>query len=304
MLIINYDYLAGNDMAPDSFYKYMSIDTAKIVLESMKLRWSCPTKFNDLSELERMPEFAEPLAECGGEYTKRIINIAFSDSFEIDSFSPSTRLILDNCKTFKNAGGSKEELTVMLSDPPFGSVDLDSYLREYTKHFNDGSLRILCLSEEPENDVMWAHYAQEHTGCMFEFKPLVSSDSSFTEATKVNYSDCLKVLGSPVDFLLYGDTSKLKKKTIEFIFYTKSLKWNYEKEWRLMTNRRDNLEQHNDIPFYKEELVSITFGVKTDENLQNNLHKYIINHYPNCKLYKAYMERGQLIKKLLLTNLG
>ncbi|MUH95240.1 DUF2971 domain-containing protein [Aliivibrio fischeri] len=290
-------------MIPDSFYKYMSIDTARIVLESMKLRWSCPSKFNDLSELERMPEFIEPLTECKNEYMKRIIDILFSGGLVNNLFSPNTTLLLALGEGAKAKGLTKEELIILLNDTKFGDIDFERGLREYTKKFNDGSLRILCLSEEPENEVMWAHYAQEHTGCMFQFNPLIGSDSPFTEAVKVNYSDCLKVLGSPVDFLLYGETSELKKKTTDFIFYTKSLKWSYEKEWRLMTTRRGDLDRHNDFYFYKEELASVTFGVKTDKNLQDNLSKYISGHYPDCKLYKAYVKRGKLVRKALSSNL-
>lgn len=48
-------------------------------------------------------------------------------------------------------------------------IDTEEVLREHTEEYNNGDLRIICLSEDDNNDLMWAHYGDNHTGCMFEF---------------------------------------------------------------------------------------------------------------------------------------
>ncbi|MEM5529339.1 hypothetical protein WN093_10965 [Gammaproteobacteria bacterium AS21] len=75
-------------------YKYMSSETAELVLESQRLRWSCPSTFNDLSELQRMPLFSPTINEGKHEYLNNIIDIAFEDLSLVEPLSHNSNLLV------------------------------------------------------------------------------------------------------------------------------------------------------------------------------------------------------------------
>lgn len=85
---------------------------------------------------------------------------------------------------------------------------------------------VLCFTEDPLNLLMWAHYAESHTGCAFGFDSdlFVPFREIGLTAGPVIYDDKRPVLELPEQVNLKG--------TIKAIF-TKGTAWSYEREWRL-----------------------------------------------------------------------
>jgi hypothetical protein len=142
---------------PDILYKYMTADTAKIVLETKKLRWQSPDQFNDIHELQRMP-------------------------------------VLSPCSKKDNR-------------------NLEDGLRQLTESYNDGSLRFFCLTENENDELMWAHYGESHKGCIFGFKHIEKLSTPFLAAEKVTYSANTPVVGSIDDVRLCRNTQQISKNT-------------------------------------------------------------------------------------------
>ena len=75
-------------------------------------------------------------------------------------------------------------------------TELEAVIRStqeaYRQHWRDKllpGLRVFCVSEERDNLLMWAHYAQEHKGAVFEFWSLPEEDNPLSVAQPIEYVD-------------------------------------------------------------------------------------------------------------------
>jgi hypothetical protein len=89
---------------------------------------------------------------------------------------------------------------------------------------------ILSLTERPDNLLMWAHYAKSHEGFVIGFK---TADSFLSRpGAHPNAANHLRKV-------LYSKRRvKLKFLTslgLVEMYFTKSLEWQYEREWRMFT---------------------------------------------------------------------
>jgi hypothetical protein len=85
---------------------------------------------------------------------------------------------------------------------------------------------------------MWAHYCDRHTGFIFELEP---NHAFFTTLKKHDpvktirpavYSERLPHIREMEDF--FKDNAGL-----DALLFTKDKRWEYEKEWRLIADKRD-----------------------------------------------------------------
>src|ERR1700690_3587064 len=94
---------------------------------------------------------------------------------------------------------------------------------------------------------MWSHYADGHRGLCLEFDTIYLPFNDPQKLKKVIYSNDRPVL-NPVEFLI--------KDRIEITpLITKSKKWKYEKEWRLITRNGNTAIEYN-----SRALTGIYFG--------------------------------------------
>ena len=108
---------------------------------------------------------------------------------------------------------------------------------------------ILCLSAVGESVLLWAHYANCHTGICLgfdwsEYTPF------FGNAQKVEYD---------VDLPSVDIYNTSHEKQVDQIFLTKFLDWRYEQEWRVI----DHDTGSGSRPYPAEMLKTITFGLNT-----------------------------------------
>ena len=108
------------------------------------------------------------------------------------------------------------------------------------------NMGVLSLSEEPDNVLMWSHYAQSHSGVVLSFR--TNSGDLISEAQQVRYSADRPV----VDFV--GDRENTMVKTL----LRKADYWSYEREWRVIRTGRPGLHSFN-----PDSLASIIFGART-----------------------------------------
>ncbi|MDR2569338.1 MAG: DUF2971 domain-containing protein [Oscillospiraceae bacterium] len=92
------------------------------------------------------------------------------------------------------------------------------------------STGIVCFTENnPENIIMWSHYAFYHKGICFEYNFSQSNEEIFTYLLPVIYNN---------DLLFKGTKSRDPRVTLYFdIIQTcivKSKEWEYENEWRIV----------------------------------------------------------------------
>jgi len=288
---------------PEVFYKYMSARTARIVLGSSSLRWSSPLVFNDLSEFQRMPRFNPTIAEGLREFPQLLLDVV-AGTVEIDeeSLAPSTQLLLSILRLRPICPNTIEDMSTALSQEEIANADnkVEQALRDFTLGLNLETVRILCVTVAPDNEAMWANYAEDNSGCVLGFRHIPTLDTPLLAAKKVDYSEDAPVVGSGLDLLLYGGTKALSSKSVQAICFTKKAPWAYEQEWRAMTYRASSQNStYSDFRFYSDELESITFGPRIDETIFEDLKALAREKYSSCVMHMFEVKAGRTVRSVL-----
>lgn len=148
---------------------------------------------------------------------------------------------------------------------------------------------IFSLSEDPLNELMWAHYGDNSKGIAIGFS--INEDNLLgdkNKCLKVNYSDELPKFDSDgfiLETSFYGNGTNKQKiafhdKTLQKAISTKSKSWDYEKEWRYVE------EDAGAYPL-PSEITEIIFGLRTDEKTQSKYFS-LVKNLPNFKDIKFY----------------
>ena len=231
----------------DHFFKYVTKDAAKLIINDHKLRWSCPLDFNDPFDHQfafidegRIEVFTGLLTHRIQEYVWDRNDIQFNVTDDPFGFGQ----ILTRLKQMKNLIPREEFLRNTEAILP---QMIDSG-RRATANFNEETrlfvlqTRVMCLAEENDNLLMWAHYSASHTGAVFKLKAIDDLDVPFLVARKVRYSREYPVLVTEeewINHLLYVNRiMNIGERHID-LFCTKGIDWSYEKEWRISINSED-----------------------------------------------------------------
>lgn len=284
-------------MKPTTFYKYTTQSTAEVVLRSGRLRWSSPTVFNDLTEFQRMPRFEPTMSESHQLLPQVLIDTANGRiSIDLTRLTPRNHMALRIITEALRKGTSEAELLHRLSRPERVDADeiVEQGLRDHFEALGPKAARVLCLTSTFHNEVMWGTYTDNHYGCVLGFKAALN-DSPFHEAKPITYSDKPAIAGSGLDFLLYGDSQELRRKTAEAVFYTKKSAWSHEQEWRLITWRYKEAEiTHGDYIFLPEELESVTFGARANPEFIESICSISQYQYPEVALFQMNQHQGKM----------
>ena len=289
-----------SQVVPSILYKYTTHATAGAIIESGRLRWSSPNLFNDLAEFQRMPRFEPSLTEATSKLPTILVEAATGQrTLDHDRLSPQTQLLIQLVQMLLQAGITASDIIESLqNDQPDADQKMDEMLRAHMASLYLARARVLCLTSDPENEVMWGTYADSHAGCALGFTHIPELSTPLQEARQVQYTEQAPVVGSGIDFLLYGDTSELRARTHQAICYTKKVPWSYEKEWRVVTWRWE--ERDSDVghyKFYPKELVSVTFGARASADGISQIRRLLGANYPHVTLFRI-VQKGEHLQRI------
>lgn len=161
-------------------------------------------------------------------------------------------------------------------------VFMEAIIDEYTQSMNDvieNDYRVYCLSSEPANCLMWAHYSDSHKGLCFGFK---TKSDVFSEAMEVNYSE------------FYPELNHAEEDEIKFFrdaLLTKAEAWSYENEFRLIAKTHDSESfftlENGYLSFSPEDLVCVIIGCSALEDDIQMLKKILNKRNLPVKLFQA-----------------
>lgn len=109
------------------------------------------------------------------------------------------------------------------------------------------SLGILCLTERPDDHLMWVHYARNHTGFVLGFD---TNASFFREEGRI------------LDKVKYRKGPKVFAAADVGVCFYKSNEWKYEKEWRCV--RKFDDQESRLVAFDLLIIRQVIFGSKMD----------------------------------------
>jgi Protein of unknown function (DUF2971) len=263
-----------------ALYKYMTADGAIRLFRKGMLRFTQPSEFNDPFEMQ---PFLKGLAD------ESTLENQFHNGFgktldpQIDEMFEKLHLTDEQRATI-----DRQALKLLVqAQAPRGLELFKSFARIVTpvisgqiyKTSNE-NLGMLCLTEKPENLLMWAHYADHHRGAVIEFDEKheffsrrVSEADDFRHFRKVVYAET-----RPNLFLNEFNA-------VDF-FYFKSKEWQYEQEWRLivpLNDWSDRIEDPPNLPIclfsYPPACISaIAVGVRMPQQCKLELSQLLRNN--------------------------
>ena len=132
---------------------------------------------------------------------------------------------------------------------------------------------VFCMTQKKDNILMWAHYADQHTGFCLEFD---TDNPLFSRTRRVIYAKDLPKQNI-VEFL----TAKVRKPPLYLI--TKAKDWKYEKEWRLA----DPASGPGPQEYPAESLTGVIFGCRMNEMNRKQIKEWCKKREHPPKLYEA-----------------
>jgi hypothetical protein len=275
------------------FYKYASPVAAHAILENGTVRYSSPILFNDPFDVQSGLHFDFDLDSLHEKILDRIESLASSpDDPPVDPGDIWGQVVLVARKHYPSHGFPKARWREMTLDSFQNLRSLirdtqEGYRTHWRKNFLPG-LRVFCVSEERDNLLMWAHYAEDHKGAVFEMWSLPEEDNPLSVAQPVEY------LERPPPFFTESqwvdDMVGIKKLNFSELYhkyaYRKSKHWAYEKEWRVWYPSTSS-EQFDYTPINTRELQAVYLGCQTAPDFRAKIIDLVTRKYPEAKVYQA-----------------
>jgi hypothetical protein len=143
-----------------------------------------------------------------------------------------------------------------------------SYLNELVSHVKfadivetmDKFLAVCCFARRPDEVLLWAHYAAQHTGICLGFQPGDKRSPAFDAFLPVKYRSTI------LRRRWYSDTPDEEVRCVLGGVLSKALAWSYEQEWRSFS-----FSGRGKKPFLPAELKDVIFGVNCTELSRNSV---------------------------------
>ncbi len=265
-------------------YKYLSSDRIDVLL-NCKIRYTQFGDFNDPYELnpniDRIADDEEIIKLTKTDLPKLVEQ-------EYDKY-PIVHTLISRAK-FLELAHSQEDFFVhsVIALQPTISKLLPVVLQDVF-NLNIGAL---SLSEDPINDLMWSHYAEEHRGYVLG---LDSTHAYFNQ--KMSPSDELRHLRK-VNYTKERPQISLMNTNGVELFLSKGMNWQYELEWRIMRPFTEATEIIDRRPypiflfsFLPSTISKIILGLRMLEEKKNIIKCKVITDtkYSHIKLYQAQL---------------
>lgn len=275
---------------PDTLFKYTSLHTAKLVLENQTLRWTTPATLNDpydiqfdlRGDIDRNQVVEDALEKCWSVYNG---DIECADGHPLEKLMKVYRQIRPPIAKkffFENLRpGIHQSLDVM-----------EEKLSEVNQTVRAGlsTCKILCLTDSPTNQLMWAYYADSNRGVVLRFEQEPGADSPYSMAKEVRYKKEIPRLFSEDELsdFLSGIVVFDKQRRIDDLVYTKSEAWSHEREWRLYSgDGRNKHAPHEDVKFGHRELTGVILGCRMGEQERLEIVELVKQLYPHAEILQS-----------------
>jgi len=177
---------------PRPFFKYASPAAALAMLSTGMARYSTPLLFNDPFDVQGGLHFDFDPSSLHRKVIDRIAELAAAEQEPlIDPDDVWGKIVLEARSHFPTYGFNRDRW-LKLTGPSFKTLEtvIRTTQEDYRKHWREVQLpemRVFCVSEVRDNLLMWAHYAQDHTGVVLEMWSLPDEDNPLSVAVPVEY---------------------------------------------------------------------------------------------------------------------
>jgi hypothetical protein len=271
------------------FYKYMAPTTAKVVLANRTLRFSSPSLLNDPFDMgfdlqlhidpkSLKPKVLEAMWEA---------HYAEHPPLPANAYGKLVALMRPHFPRL-NREKFEEEFSEALDESIERMHSLEDFHGEIREFM--AATKVLCLTEAPDNLLMWAHYAASNTGIVLRLRSLPEKDSMFGAAKPVQYTSQMPPLLNEDQLvaLLSGSGSLMGGGLLEKLIYTKSAEWAYEREWRISLGLGYSPgSEFEDLRFGGDELDAVIFGTRTTKADQHEISELARAQNPEVTFFRT-----------------
>lgn len=263
----------------DYFYKYVTADVAKIILDTLQVKCSSPLLFNDpfdsQIEIQHDVKDSEDFINRSTNAIHKLLQPFFknrdpdkADNMVFNEIKQDSNFVLERKKAFDRF-----------------YPEINKMCLEFAKED-----RIFCVSEEKDNLLMWAHYSDEHKGAVIKFRCTQEKDTGLytglCAAKPVIYSATVPLL-TIEDFFSKGERAAIKEYLLNGILLTKSTDWAYEKEWREILSKQQNGQDYDLRGVFEDELDSIYFGCRMEKKEKEEIMDIVKHKRKNMKVFQS-----------------
>ncbi|EJL6784202.1 DUF2971 domain-containing protein [Vibrio alginolyticus] len=279
----------------ESYYKYTDIETAKLVLENQSFRYSSPLKFNDPFDIqgEIKPDFdLSSLPKLAMSFIEYLIKTNVPIPNPKGGFGEGILTLREGVKRQGYKKSQIEQITYPLLGHMISEVENAIEGLNRQREISLRESRVFCVTEDNDNLLMWAHYAREHTGVVFQLRTLEQEDNILSAARKVKYEDRPSSFISS-DELLNWLVLEIEPDFTKFLYsnhaHRKSCHWKYEKEWRVvdMCRYENKTDLYVDHRFPSHQLAGVFFGCKSEPDKAQEIIGLARSINPMVTLHKA-----------------
>lgn len=262
-------------------YKYMPSDR---FFQNLKLRFTPAEDLNDPRELIPDIRLKNP-----SEYATNIVQRNLSSTY--------FRFL------FEHPEISTEEAWRRISTAAQQFTDSFDYAEKTQEIFNsfmrvtNRNVGVLSLTESPDNELMWAHYANSYDGFVVGF----DSEDEFFRPKRGEPKLCGELMN-----VIYSDTRPVvyvepgKMDIPKEVFFTKTTKWSYEREWRII-KYLDMANEIKDVSGKKIHLFDVSpsavkeviFGEKVSQGSRDAVEGVLRAKVPHVIYKKVRFDQAQ-----------
>ncbi|HHI5412215.1 TPA: DUF2971 domain-containing protein [Vibrio metoecus] len=233
-------------------YKYVPYgDGAKAIISNATMKFTHPKDFND--PFDCLPSYKINSFDV----LKTKYNHVIKDACKSMNYSPAQRI------------KKKREMEARLTNSLSKGTWQDSIRK---------SIGICSMTTHACNLLMWAHYAKEHTGMVFEFKNLIPENEDDYEEYLCSFK---------VKYEIDKPINDLSEASYEHDLLVKGKDWEYEDEVRCL----DFWRKSGIHPYKRDLLSSIILGIRFDAKLEKGIRELVSStnniYGTNIKIYNA-----------------
>jgi len=171
-----------------------------------------------------------------------------------------------------------------------GKLDVNAWRKYYVDSYSKDSLNetilelsskygVACFTTENNNILMWSHYADSHKGFCLEFNVNYFPLNQKTKIHEVIYSERYPAFDPAKPLVNSGLNLPVEG------LITKSTVWQYEKEWRVITDIGDI-----GLTYKPQALTAIYLGNKMPESQIDEIKSTVSESYNATKINIYTME--------------
>jgi hypothetical protein len=276
------------------FFKYMTYDTALAVLRNHTLRWSTSATLNDPFDMG-----FDLLVDVDFARVKELVlNQSWNDHFGEIPAKPGNKLgelisVVRHLSAQKGLSMSREAFANSMGpavDETLSRVKsgVDNACSEVRTNLD--RVKVLCLTTQPDNMLMWSHYAQQHSGALVRLENVVRVDSPYCMAQQVTYASEMPRWMDEQELadLLSGRGQPDQETLFCRLVLTKAHHWAYESEWRIFGGLIEAVtKDFHDREFSAVEIESVIFGCRMSDDKREALRETALQVNPHVRFWEA-----------------